>query len=79
LESSNSIPHHRVVREFQGSETIEELFVLRSQERQVGFVIYYLNRGRNLLPGFGALQLHVILVSHQVGGNENATLRKNSP
>src|SRR5438046_10035652 len=79
LESGNSISYNRVVRQFQRSEAVEEFFVLRSQERQICLVIHHLYRCRDLFAGFGAFQFNIILVSNQIGGNENATLRKNSP
>jgi len=49
------------------------------QERQVCFVIYHLNGGRHLFAGFGAFQFNIILVSNEIGGNENAALGKNGP
>jgi hypothetical protein len=64
LESGNSIPDNSVGREFQGSEAVEEFFVLRLQEGEIGFVIHHLNRCCDLFTGFGPFQLHIILVSH---------------
>src|SRR5438552_9714314 len=76
LESGNSIPYNRVVRQFQRSKAVEEFFVLRSQERQICFVFNNFNEGGDLLVDFGAFKSNLFRVGTQSAVTETGTCER---
>ena len=72
LPRGKSIADHGVGSNFERSDSVQEFFLCRFEQRQIRFIIDHLYVGRGLLSGLGALEFDVILICNQVRSDKDA-------
>ena len=77
LPGGKAIADHDIECELERLEAVEKFLIDRFKQSEVRFVVDHHHIGRGFVARFCAFQFDVILIRHQIGRHEHATMGQN--